>query len=41
MENYIEDIETLRYKDQQITEIGNRPKKLEEVEGQYIGLIKI
>ena len=41
MENYIEDIETLRYKDQQITEIGNRPKKLEEVKGQYIGLIKI
>ena len=37
----MEDVETLRIgKDGYITEIGQRPDTLDEIEGQYMGLMK-
>jgi L-glutamine-phosphate cytidylyltransferase len=41
MENPLEDAETLKVKDTKIVELGKKPKNYSEVEGQYIGLIKI
>jgi len=42
MENPLDDVETLRFDDDgSIMEIGNKPNNLEEVEAQYIGLIKL
>ena len=41
MENPIMDVETLKIKNDCIIEIGKRPRNYEEIEGQYIGLIKI
>ena len=41
MENYFSDIETLRIRNQEIIEIGKKPRSLTEVAGQYIGLLKI
>ena len=41
MENPLDDAETLKIKDEKIVELGKRPKSYDEIEGQYIGLIKI
>ena len=42
MENPLDDAETLKISsDGYITEIGKKPKTTEEIQGQYIGLIKI
>lgn len=41
MENPLEDAETLKIKDNKIIEIGKKPSSYEDIEGQYIGLIKI
>lgn len=42
MDNPIDDAETLSINDMgEITEIGKKPKSLDEVQGQYIGIIKI
>jgi len=41
MENPLKDVETLKIKNDKITEIGKKPKNYNEVEGQYIGLIKV
>jgi len=41
MENPLEDAETLKIKDNKIIELGKKPNSYEEIEGQYIGLIKI
>ena len=42
MANPLEDVETLQLNDQlHITDIGQKPSTLEEIQGQYIGLIKI
>ena len=41
MDNPLEDAETLKIKDNSIIEIGNKANSLNEIEGQYIGLIKI
>jgi len=41
-ENPLDDAETLRLRnDLTISEIGQKPKSLEEIEGQYMGLIKL
>ena len=40
--NPLEDLETFRVsKNQQIIEIGNKPSSIEEIEGQFMGLMKI
>jgi choline kinase len=40
-ENPLDDAETLKMKENgEITEIGQKPKSLSEIEGQYMGLIK-
>lgn len=41
MENPLEDAETLKIKDGYIVELGKKPQSYEEIQGQYIGLIKI
>ena len=41
MENPLEDAETLKIKDGKIIEVGKVPNSYDEIEGQYIGLIKI
>ena len=41
MENPLEDAETLKVKDGKIIELGKKPNSYNEIEGQYIGLIKI
>lgn len=41
MEEPLNDAETLKVKNGMIVELGKKPKNYEEVEGQYIGLIKI
>lgn len=41
MENPLDDAETLKIKDGKILELGKKPKSYDEIEGQYIGLIKI
>lgn len=41
MENPLEDAETLKVSDGRIIELGKKPKSYDEIEGQYIGLIKI
>lgn len=41
MENPLDDAETLKIKDNKIIELGKKPKNYKEIEGQYIGLIKI
>jgi choline kinase len=41
MENPLEDAETLKVKDNKIIELGKKPNNYDEIEGQYIGLIKI
>tara|TARA_Y100001968_G_scaffold119320_1_gene108718 strand:+ start:12401 stop:12895 length:495 start_codon:yes stop_codon:yes gene_type:complete len=41
MENPLDDAETLKIKDGRIIEIGKKPKGYNDIEGQYIGLIKI
>ncbi|MCP4047239.1 MAG: phosphocholine cytidylyltransferase family protein [Gammaproteobacteria bacterium] len=40
-EQPLDDAETFRIKDGQLLEIGSRPESLEQVEGQYMGLLKI
>lgn len=39
-EDPLSDAETFRLKEQRVVEIGNRPASLEEIEGQYMGLLK-
>jgi choline kinase len=41
MENPLEDVETLKVKDNKIIELGKKTNSYSEIEGQYIGLIKI
>ena len=41
MENPLEDAETLKIKDGNIIELGKKPSSYDDIEGQYIGLIKI
>lgn len=41
MENPLDDAETLKLHDGNIIELGKKPKSYDEIEGQYIGLIKI
>jgi L-glutamine-phosphate cytidylyltransferase len=41
MEDILSDLETLKIKGNKITEIGKKPKCYDNIEGQYIGLIKI
>ncbi|MGB7401720.1 MAG: phosphocholine cytidylyltransferase family protein [Arcobacter sp.] len=41
MDNPLEDAETLKIRNKKIIEIGKRAKSYSEIEGQYIGLIKI
>jgi choline kinase len=41
MEDYASDVETFRlHHDGSVTELGRRPQSLDEVEAQYIGLVK-
>ena len=41
MENPLDDAETLKVKDGKIIELGKQPNSYNDIEGQYIGLIKI
>jgi len=41
MENPLEDAETLKIEDGKIIELGKKPNSYDDIEGQYIGLIKI
>jgi len=41
MENPLDDAETLKIREGKIIELGKKPKSYKEIEGQYIGLIKI
>ncbi|MCC5855529.1 MAG: phosphocholine cytidylyltransferase family protein [Idiomarina sp.] len=41
MDNPLKDAETLRLSGDQVLELGKRPKNYEEIEGQYMGLIKV
>ena len=41
MDNPLEDAETLKVVDGNIVELGKKPKSYDDIEGQYIGLIKI
>ena len=41
MENPLDDAETLKVKNGNIVELGKKPTNYSEIEGQYIGLIKI
>tara|TARA_Y100000591_G_C21753375_1_gene656038 strand:- start:500 stop:1201 length:702 start_codon:yes stop_codon:yes gene_type:complete len=42
MENPLDDAETLKIKDEiYVRELGKKPKNIQEIEGQYMGLIKI
>ena len=41
MENPLDDAETLKVKNGNIVELGKKPNSYDEIEGQYIGLIKI
>lgn len=42
MEDPLEDAETMKFDDQgYIMELGKKPKSIEDIQGQYIGLIKI
>eukprot|EP00002_Diphylleia_rotans_P032678 TRINITY_DN687_c0_g15_i1.p1 TRINITY_DN687_c0_g15~~TRINITY_DN687_c0_g15_i1.p1 ORF type:complete len:541 (+),score=123.22 TRINITY_DN687_c0_g15_i1:111-1733(+) len=40
MENPLSDAETLKLDGDKIIEIGKKPKSLDEIQGQYIGLVK-
>ena len=41
MENPLDDAETLKVQDGNIVELGKKPNSYSEIEGQYIGLMKI
>lgn len=41
MENPLDDAETLKIREGYIIELGKKPKSYDDIEGQYIGLIKI
>lgn len=41
MENPLEDAETLKLVDDNIVELGKKPSSYDDIEGQYIGLMKI
>lgn len=41
MENPLDDAETLKIKNDKIQEIGKKPKSYDDIEGQYMGFIKI
>lgn len=41
MDEPLNDAETLKVMDEKIVELGKKPKSYDEIEGQYIGLIKI
>ena len=40
MENYLEDVETLIHDGEKIISLGQKPKNEDEVQGQYIGLMR-
>ena len=39
--NPLDDLETFKFENNQLSEIGNKPKTLADVQGQYMGLLKI
>lgn len=39
-ENPLDDLETFKFQENQLVEIGQRPQTLTEVQGQYMGLLK-
>lgn len=41
MDNPLDDVETLKIRNGNIVELGKKPSNYDEIEGQYIGLIKI
>ena len=41
MDNPLDDAETFKVKDGKILELGKKPNDLEDIQGQYIGLIKV
>lgn len=41
MENPLEDAETLKVEDGKIIELGKKPTSYDDIQGQYIGLVKI
>jgi L-glutamine-phosphate cytidylyltransferase len=41
MEDPLDDVETLKVKDGKIIELGKKPNSYDDIEGQYIGLMKI
>lgn len=41
MDNPLDDAETLKISNGKISEIGKKPNNYDEIEGQYIGLIKV
>ena len=41
MENPLEDAETLKIANGNIIELGKKPQNYEDIDGQYIGLVKI
>jgi L-glutamine-phosphate cytidylyltransferase len=38
--NPLDDAETFRIKDNYVTEIGNKPNSIDEIDGQYMGLLR-
>lgn len=40
MENALLDAETMKIEDGKIVELGKKPKSLDEIQGQYIGLVR-
>jgi len=41
LENPLDDLETFKFVDDRLTEIGKKPKAVEEVQGQYMGIIRL
>lgn len=41
MDNPLDDAETLKIKNGKIVEIGKKPRNYDDIQGQYVGLIKI
>ena len=41
MDDYLQDVETFKFKNSEVIELGKEPKNKGEVEAQYIGVIKI
>ena len=41
MKNYLSDVETFKYKDNRVLEIGKKPLSKEDIQGQYVGVLKL